>query len=341
MLNNKRNESIDILKGLLIILVVIGHCIQYGLGIDYKQQSLFYENFLFKVIYSFHMPLFMIISGYLFYKSTKKHTSFSIIKGRFKRLIVPFLIWGIIYSMFVVNKQIVSYNGIDLFFTTLIYSFWFVQAVFYFSIITLIINRIFKDNILIVILLIISFFIIPDSYNLSVYKFTYFYFIIGYYINKYDLIVKYKTLNDKYKIGIFCSTLLLYMVLLLLYNKDMYIYTTGINILNNSNQIYINLYRWIIGLLGSYCFYEIVLFILRKTENKFKFIQELGKASIMIYIFNCFSNQLLIRIRFLHPSIVYIIIESIIIILIGIIMYKVLSKNNITSELLLGEKVKK
>ena len=66
----KRNEFIDILKGYAIILVVLGHSLQYGCGLLPNNQ--FFSNNIFKIIYTFHMPLFVLISGYLFYFSEKK-----------------------------------------------------------------------------------------------------------------------------------------------------------------------------------------------------------------------------------------------------------------------------
>ena len=50
-----RNETIDVLKGVLIIFVIIGHALLGSLD----------ENGLRYLIYSFHMPLFIFISGYL------------------------------------------------------------------------------------------------------------------------------------------------------------------------------------------------------------------------------------------------------------------------------------
>lgn len=52
--------KIDILRGFATILVVLGHILQYSM----MQNEAFYNDFLFKVIYSFHMPLFMCISGF-------------------------------------------------------------------------------------------------------------------------------------------------------------------------------------------------------------------------------------------------------------------------------------
>lgn len=49
----------DSLKGVLMILVVVGHSIQYVEG------DLCESNHLWNAIYSFHMPAFMAVSGWL------------------------------------------------------------------------------------------------------------------------------------------------------------------------------------------------------------------------------------------------------------------------------------
>lgn len=61
-----RIEFVDRLKGFAILLVVFGHVAERYLEFDlYPEYSVFY-SILYKVVYSFHMPLFMMISGYLF-----------------------------------------------------------------------------------------------------------------------------------------------------------------------------------------------------------------------------------------------------------------------------------
>ena len=57
---SKRIEYIDIARGIGILLVVMGHN-------DFSLIS----PFLFKLIYSFHMPLFFFMSGIFF----KPHSS--------------------------------------------------------------------------------------------------------------------------------------------------------------------------------------------------------------------------------------------------------------------------
>ena len=80
----KRSPYLDIIKAILIILVIIGHSIQYGSGSTYLEKQLFFNNYLFKFIYSFHMPLFIMISGYLSYNSLNKNSLKETFISKFK-----------------------------------------------------------------------------------------------------------------------------------------------------------------------------------------------------------------------------------------------------------------
>lgn len=130
-MNNKRVEYMDTLKGLLIILVVFGHT-----GIDSSIQ---------KWIYSFHMPLFLIISGF-FYKESRDIISLK----RIKRLVLPFIgftILAIIFpglpSLILKNKPIewskIFYLEERIFFNTPI---WFLIVLFFIEIKINLINKI-------------------------------------------------------------------------------------------------------------------------------------------------------------------------------------------------------
>ncbi len=83
---NQRDVTIDMLKGITIILVVLGHVIQ----VIYAPDS-YDENWIFKIIYSFHMPLFIFISGYL--TGFKRELTVKWLGNRALRLAVPFVVW--------------------------------------------------------------------------------------------------------------------------------------------------------------------------------------------------------------------------------------------------------
>ena len=64
-MNSVRKYNYDNLKGILIFLVVLGHLLYSN---EYNN---IVGNILLRLIYSFHMPVFMIISGH-FSKKTNK-----------------------------------------------------------------------------------------------------------------------------------------------------------------------------------------------------------------------------------------------------------------------------
>lgn len=57
-MNKQRNQTVDILRGLAMLMVVLGHTMT---GCTENSQ----ESFLFNVIWSLQMPLFILISGYV------------------------------------------------------------------------------------------------------------------------------------------------------------------------------------------------------------------------------------------------------------------------------------
>lgn len=89
MNSRERLYYIDNLKGILILLVILGHCVQFTVQ-DFDHHP------LFRFIYSFHMPLFMAVSGYVSYKPQLKWES---IRKRFMQLIIPFFGWLLIATI--------------------------------------------------------------------------------------------------------------------------------------------------------------------------------------------------------------------------------------------------
>lgn len=74
-----RNTTIDILKGIAIILVVYGHVIQRSMS-PYEIDA--HLNPVFKLIYTFHMPLFFFLSGYAMVFSLNRRGILDIFKDR-------------------------------------------------------------------------------------------------------------------------------------------------------------------------------------------------------------------------------------------------------------------
>lgn len=103
----KRDISFDIAKGIGMFLVVMGHV--HGMNRTYG------------VIYSFHMPLFFLISGYFFKLIDKKN----FIKKKLKSLILPYLITALIIQILSIVKTALSRGEI------LTYIIGFLPSIFY------------------------------------------------------------------------------------------------------------------------------------------------------------------------------------------------------------------
>lgn len=90
----RRIEQFDLLKGIGIILVVIGHC------------SI--SKYFHSIIYSFHMPLFFIVSGFFYYKQKTSSLLFKTIR----HLLLPYSFFVILNFLFSVIFKVVSTHNI-------------------------------------------------------------------------------------------------------------------------------------------------------------------------------------------------------------------------------------
>ena len=111
----KRDPYFDNLKGILIFLVVAGHCL------NICRESDPYCNYLFHLIYAFHMPLFFYIAGY-FSKNVEKSCS-----RAFEALIIPAIPFELLYFMMHVATKADNTDP----FLTPVFAYWFCFALFF------------------------------------------------------------------------------------------------------------------------------------------------------------------------------------------------------------------
>lgn len=89
----QRDGLFDCIKGGLILLVVLGHSIVYSFPDEYL------TRWDFKLIYSFHMPFFILVSGYLV-EASKKERGWKWLWRRSSRLMLPYCTWSAIAKAF-------------------------------------------------------------------------------------------------------------------------------------------------------------------------------------------------------------------------------------------------
>ena len=209
----KRKKFIDIARAFAIIFIVLGHTIVHS------------EHCMpiFKMLYSFHVVLFFILSGYTFKINNKSFKDF--LTDKFKRIMVPYFVWAILFIMPYLlfgNKvgQAVGTNSSfylkDIIINTLYgngnleslkqnSALWFLPALFCTEIIFyFIINKEEKNNnsrrsiITLVTIILINYLtskylniIFPWGINTVLNIGCFFY--IGYCLNKYNIILNKKS----------------------------------------------------------------------------------------------------------------------------------------------------
>lgn len=195
----ERNETLDILKGVAILAVLFGHALQRGLVSNY-------ENTIgWKVIYSFHMPLFILLSGFTLYLSKPKY-NMGWLRKKFSRLMIPLISWTIIVEL-MCNFEFTGLKPFTKFPETLYefinytishpdWAFWFLwvilacMLIFYIFNSTLGKNKILKKlQIVYLILIGIILFKLPNQRYLGLSSISYYFpiFVCGYYISKYRM----------------------------------------------------------------------------------------------------------------------------------------------------------
>lgn len=126
-----RNNTLDLLRGLAILIVVIGHAIQVNLAEGHN--CFIWSN----LIVAFQMPLMFLISGYATGFSFPSCNPKQFIEKKIIRLLIPYLSWEIIhYFIVAVQKNEYRQLGVLTFLKEFFISdFWFLRMLFMFFIV--------------------------------------------------------------------------------------------------------------------------------------------------------------------------------------------------------------
>lgn len=215
----KRIQEIDLVRGVAIFLVVLGHTFPPLIKDQYIIAYVLYH-----FIYNFHMPLFFAVSGFLYYskKSDLKLNHF--IGKKFKQLMIPYIsysvvTYSVIHSVIYVSprlKDILNKSGyfqvdniMEFVYSLLTYNdhldkhLWFIYALFLIFILAELVNkymRAFNSHFLLAMFLLLSVSsalnVIPtfSIIKLTLYHFIFFYIgkIFAENYNKFSFLLEYK-----------------------------------------------------------------------------------------------------------------------------------------------------
>lgn len=289
-MEKKRIEYLDVARGIAILLVLWGHSIQY-FSLDTLDC---FENNLFQFIYSFHMPLFMLISGYLYFYVVQKRSLKELICKRILTLAVPACIWGSIRYGLELAEEVVKGSGFSfepVTWLNWIFSVWFLWSVLFASLLTAFISKCIPKKLQIpVFMMMLPLLIILPNHNLHMYMYPY--FIVGFLGNRYAERLeesKRKALFSKNVMSkALITTTVLFILMFIFYEKKHLIYVTGVvtRDIPFGELILIDGYRWMIGLCGSILALTFAMYLSagKKLQAVSALLSYAGKYSLEIYV---------------------------------------------------------
>lgn len=303
----KRELLPDVLRGFAIIMVVLGHCIQEGSGVEFKQNTIYFFNKGYQFIYSFHMPLFMMISGYFAWDSIagmqKSEEKWKLLSKRSATLLIPVLGWTCLDYVRLFMEHGVQlpvfqslYSFMENFLLSVLTNAWFLWAVFWCFLIVFFMHCFFKDSLVLYAVGFLILFVIPDGLGLGAYKYMMPYFIGAFYFRGWQkgglegvrknskYVDRIKESKDWFWLAVVGFA---FGVLFLLFDENSFIYLSGYKLIGKDvvRQLGIDFYRMIIGFVGA-GFFILLWRKLLKCIPKYRFpvLSALGKNSLGIYM---------------------------------------------------------
>lgn len=245
----------DTLKGILIVLVVLGHC---GTAVG--------QN-LISLIYAFHMPLFILVSGYFSKKSDVMNW------GGYKRLIIIYFVFDVMYLSLDISAGYYSIQRI----LSPSFALWYILSLIYWRLILQFIpsSMLEKKKIVLIAVFCVSILVgfIPIGTELSFQRtFVFFpFFMLGYYMKQACLIEKVRKWNKILAIlTIIALSVIAFVYLPTFYGNSPY----GVDFIH---PLITRLLHLIIAI--SLC-----LSILVVVPEKMRLVTQLGRYTLLIYL---------------------------------------------------------
>lgn len=327
----QRIEYVDYMRGIAIILVVIGHLIQFN-GFPTS-------NPVFEFIYSFHMPLFFAISGYITQKVTRVetlHQYFIYLKKKFITIALPLITWSLLVNPYLLKEEWKIMSWEEMLMTLQHPWLWFLKMLFvilvYYGIFNLLYHKLGRANffntglalIPVILLTLISVYINIQEINLILFPYA---FYLGCFIAKFPSIERFILKQSVYTLSFL----------------SLFILATHWNFEGNRID---DIYKITIS---TFCFIFLLNFCRKfKFNEKVKSILQLfGTQSLAIYIIQFHlcklgDGMINVYIQSINPFILFLIslIIAIPISYTCCIVAKAIYSNHLLSFLLFGKRIR-
>lgn len=300
MLPKPRLNEVNLIRPIVIVLLVMTHSFTLYTGTPGDSREVWVYptgispvegySWIAKISFSFMLEMFVFISGYLFAyridKSEKPQRLGKVVKSKFRRLIIPSIVFSILYSLLFYPKEFhwVQYmydilNGLG--------HMWFLPMLFWCFIATYLLRKLrINEELKLGMLFVLSIFsALPLPFQLSQACYYLFYFYLGNYILTYkDRISEYANVKNI----VFCGGIFALLFLsLTLFREQLAKYETA-DLLGKIYKISMrNLCKLGYATMGVFTFYLWSLYIIKRHDIPNGFVR-LNRECFGIYLFQQF-----------------------------------------------------
>ncbi len=312
---SNRLDYIDVMKGICIILVVIGHL----------AEKISPVPSFFHYIYSFHMPAMIFCSGVVAEISWKKHGGRCWISKKVKSLVVPYIIWSFINPIILLG--IIRFNFKDALKAMLIsnQSYWYLACLFILSVIYYAIQKSFSTTgmIPVAMIFIVAIALITKNPYIEQAMGYFPFFYLGVLIIRFNIF--YKLIENDWIVLI---SLVAFIILVRYFNKF-------------DGSLYMLFIRLLCGAFAVPVLLKISKMDFFNTKIG-SIIRTYGRNSLIIYLCHYFFITELGVVRSLKLSVIetalYLYIVAMIICCFCVLIGRCLETNTIMSRMLLGRR---
>lgn len=286
----KRIAYIDFLKAFAIATVLLGHSVEQLSG------DAFWDHPIWSFLYSFHMPLFMFVSG-LFFKSSLRKGFVEVLRGKLVQLGIPSV------SAFILGLAIMKFAGVtaiadlcEASFAGFMNSVWFLKCLLFCIVIMWPTVKVLRHDVLAAVVASAVVLLVPggDIVNLN---FMLPCFCLGF------LCGNRKESIDRHHRALGILAGVAFLALLPFWGGRLTVYMVPTHVLSFSpfsfdfSNLGLSVYRLAIGFAGSLAFYLAAPAVHRLIAGgKFDaFCGTVGGATLGIYVVQTFLLEILVH----------------------------------------------
>jgi fucose 4-O-acetylase-like acetyltransferase len=197
----QRKDSVDVAKGVAIVLVVYGHALRGLLSADLisNDSIIIITDY---IIYTFHMPLFFLISGFFFKSSSKDGNKTKFWRKRVKTIVYPYLLWSLIQGgiQILLSNSSATNGSMDIgTLASIIWNpispFWFLYALFFCQVFWFVVSNRIRPDVVVALSLcaFVALYFWAEPQTLQDVAYGLFYFSAGVWGAQHDLLRRLPT----------------------------------------------------------------------------------------------------------------------------------------------------